>query len=140
MEMELVNPRVMDAVRDVVMYANRRNIDGDIRMTVRDVINQLKGAGIELVYHGTDNDDGGDRRVSDEIRRANARAVKRLNIWREQYAELVGAIREAKAAVKKDGSRKNHQILRSLQLRATIMSDKRAWLSYDLQDTAYRYI
>lgn len=84
--------------------------------------------------------------VSDEVRRANSRAIQRRDRWRVRYAAISDAIRRAKSNLRtahRFGAagleRSELEVIRALRVQADLMMLYRTDISIDLRETAYRY-
>jgi hypothetical protein len=83
--------------------------------------------------------------VSNDIRRAHSRAIKRREQWRKQYALLSVAIRETKSLLNRVNRSNSVDTvaevqLRSLRMVANFMMLDRADVKWDLKNTAYTYV
>lgn len=80
-------------------------------------------------------------RVSDDMRRANARAITNRAKWRKDYAMLTSVIRDLKQKVANspDAARPKFElaVMRSF---AEFMMDECAEVAEDLRDSAYEWV
>ena len=84
-------------------------------------------------------------RASDELRRANAKAIRQRGQWRERYAVLSQSIRKTKArlqAAQRSAAfdRAAEIELYALRYAADGMMLQRAMIKQDLYDSAYEYM
>lgn len=79
--------------------------------------------------------------VSNDVRRANSRAVESRSRWRKQYNALSNQIRQIKRTVRESGTTDRNALitLDALVMSATVMMCEREWITADLRETAYRY-
>lgn len=79
--------------------------------------------------------------VSNDVRRANTRAVEARSRWRKQYNQLTELIRHVKAVVRASGGTDRDALiaLTALTNQASGMMMEREWIRLDLRETAYRY-
>lgn len=84
--------------------------------------------------------------VSDEIRRANSRAIQRRDRWRGRYASVSTAIKRAKSRLKVARSfghleleKGELEVIRALRVQADLLMLYRGDITIDLRETAYRY-
>lgn len=84
--------------------------------------------------------------ATDEIRRANGRAVARRDRWRNRYGTVADSIRRAKSRLKiarhfghLDMERSELEVLRALRVQADLLMLHRGDITLDLRETAYRW-
>lgn len=84
--------------------------------------------------------------VSEDIRRANSRAVARRDRWRSRYEATSMAIRKSKGRMRmanRSGQihleREELVTLQALRVQADLMMAYRQDIAQELRDTAYRY-
>lgn len=84
--------------------------------------------------------------VPESVRKANSRAVSDRTRWRQQYATVSSAIRQAKQRLRMAQAvglnqlvRDEAMIITALRTRADVLMLFREVISADLRRTAYRY-
>jgi hypothetical protein len=82
-----------------------------------------------------------DNLVSNYTRKRNKLAVEQRTTWRIKYHALVHSIREHKQQVRENPSCYRSKIeLESLQTLAQIMMTERCMITFDLRDSAYKWV
>jgi hypothetical protein len=84
--------------------------------------------------------------ASDDIRRANSRAIARRDRWRDRYATVSTAIRRAKSRLRNarmmgsfELERGEEEVIRALRVQADLLMLYRGDLTIELRETAYRW-
>lgn len=84
--------------------------------------------------------------ATDEIRRANGRAVARRDRWRSRYGTVADSIRRAKSRLRTarqfghlELERGELEVLRALRVQADLLMLHRGDITLDLRETAYRW-